>query len=325
MERPDDKRCLVGIVGLSTTPLPPFVVSSFSPLPRGDILNKEVKCSHDFLIEDNEDEVIEMQPKQYYVSMMVIKQQPVKKCNDLIVHVVPMQYKPNSSVVMDDVNNEALPLSYEEEKIIANNEKSSACEKRSGSIIKHQASLTMCALIQNKAKSIEAKKIKWKGTLEICFETKIVSCVIKDWFLSDADGDQDELPASLRHDSAIDCCTDLNIATAVGLKRKAMLPKIPIWSYISVKVRRVFERDKDNWWSSHVLVGLLCCWFCLLYCCLSCENFMYLSTFCVIILPLVNWYSMSGSDWSEKCQFSYMLPSILSLNYDPEPPWWHNF
>ena len=105
LNKQSDNRCLASIARLSTPPSPPNV--TFSSSGGSTLKNDLVTTSHGSLIPDDY-EVVEKQPlKQEYgedvFSMMVVSP-------------FALHYKPNIAVIVEDVNNEALPLYSKELK-----------------------------------------------------------------------------------------------------------------------------------------------------------------------------------------------------------------
>ena len=98
MEEQSNDRCLVSIVCLST---PSPNNATFSSSGGSTVRNDLVTSSHDSLIPDNY-EVVEKQPlKQEYGEDVF---------GMMVVSPFAMRYKPNIAVIVEDVNNEALPL-----------------------------------------------------------------------------------------------------------------------------------------------------------------------------------------------------------------------
>ena len=106
LKEQSNDRCLVGIVCLSTPPPPPPNVT-FSSSGGSTVRNDLVTSSHGSLIPDDYEVVEKQLLKQEYgkdvFGMMVVS--PFAMC-----------YKPNIAVIVEDVNNEALPLYSKELK-----------------------------------------------------------------------------------------------------------------------------------------------------------------------------------------------------------------
>lgn len=104
MEEQSNDRCLVSIVCLST-PSPNNV--TFSSSGGSTVRNDLVTSSHGSLIPDD-NEVVEKQPlKQEYGKDVF---------GMMVVSPFAMRYKPNIAVIVEDINNEALPLYSKELK-----------------------------------------------------------------------------------------------------------------------------------------------------------------------------------------------------------------
>ena len=100
LDKQSDDRCLVSIVCLSTSPPPPSTVT-FSSSGGSTVRNDLVTSSHGSLIPDDY-EVVEKQPlKQEYDKDVF---------GMMVVSPFALRYKPNIAVIVEDINNEALPL-----------------------------------------------------------------------------------------------------------------------------------------------------------------------------------------------------------------------
>ena len=107
LKKQSNDRCLVSIVCLSTPPPPPPSTVTFSSSGGSTVRNDLVTSSHDSLIPDNY-EVVEKQPlKQEYGEDVF---------GMMVVSPFAMRYKPNIAVIVEDINNEALPLYSKELK-----------------------------------------------------------------------------------------------------------------------------------------------------------------------------------------------------------------
>ena len=105
LEKQSNDRCFVSIVCLSTPPPPSNV--TFSSPGGSTIRNDLVTSSHGSLIPDDY-EVAEKQPlKQEYGKDVF---------GMMVVSPFAMRYKPNIAVIVEDINNEALPLYSKELK-----------------------------------------------------------------------------------------------------------------------------------------------------------------------------------------------------------------
>ena len=100
LEEQSNDRCLVSIVCLSTPPSPPNVTFSCSS-GGSTIRNDLVTSSHGSLIPDD-DEVVENQPLKQKYSKDVFGM--------MVISPFALHYKPNIAVIVEDINNEALPL-----------------------------------------------------------------------------------------------------------------------------------------------------------------------------------------------------------------------
>ena len=108
MEEQSNDRCLVSIVCLSTPPPPSPPNVTFSSSSGGStVRNDLVTSSHDSLIPDDY-EVVENQPSKQKYGEDVFGM--------MVVSSFAMHYKPNIAVIVEDINNEALPLYSKELK-----------------------------------------------------------------------------------------------------------------------------------------------------------------------------------------------------------------
>ena len=106
LEKQSNDRCLVSIVCLSTPPPPPTTVT-FSSSGGSTVRNDLVTSSHGSLIPDD-DEVAENQPLKQKYSEDVFGM--------MVVSPFALHYKPNIALIVEDINNEALPLYSKELK-----------------------------------------------------------------------------------------------------------------------------------------------------------------------------------------------------------------
>ena len=107
LDKQSNGRCLVSIVCLSTPPSSPTTVTFSSSSGGSTVRNDLVTSSHDSLIPDDY-EIVENQPSKQKYGEDVIGM--------MVVSPFAMRYKPNIAVIVEDINNEALPLCSKELK-----------------------------------------------------------------------------------------------------------------------------------------------------------------------------------------------------------------